>query len=138
MSLEWPPELTLFLDRGASVNLLTTALRGLGVGFVRHDAIFPQATPDTEWLAHAGQAGWLVLTLDQNISYNSLEKAALLSSGVGSFVLVAKKLNGQRIADCITKALPAMRDFARATPRPFIAKIYADSRVLAQPLAAKP
>lgn len=74
----------------------------------------------------------------QNISYNNLEKAALLSSGVGSFVLVAKKLNGQRIADCITKALPAMRDFAKATTRPFIAKIYADSRVLAQLGAEKP
>ncbi|MEJ7658447.1 MAG: hypothetical protein WKG07_01890 [Hymenobacter sp.] len=92
MSLEQPPEFTLFLDSGASVNILMTALRELGVDFVRHDAIFPQATPDTEWLAHAGRAGWLVLTLDQNISYNNLEKAALLSSGVGSFVLVAKKI----------------------------------------------
>ncbi|AMR27222.1 hypothetical protein A0257_08995 [Hymenobacter psoromatis] len=118
MSLEWPPDFTLFLDRGASVNLLMTALRELGVDFIRHDAVFPQATLDTEWLAHAGRAGWLVLTLDQNSSYNNLEKAALLSSGVGSFVLVAKKLNGQRIADCITKALPAMRDFAQATPGP--------------------
>lgn len=48
MSLERPPEFTLFLDRGASVNLLMTALRELGVDFVRHDDIFPQATPDTE------------------------------------------------------------------------------------------
>ncbi|WP_223648651.1 hypothetical protein [Hymenobacter psoromatis] len=135
MSLEQLPEFTLFLDRGASVHLLMSALRELGVNFVRHDDIFPQATPDTEWLAHAGRAGWLVLTLDQNISYNNLEKAALLSSGVGSFVLVAKKLNGQRIANCIIKALPAMQAFAKHTTRPFIAKIYADSRVLAQPLA---
>lgn len=70
------------------------------------------------------------MTLDQNISYNSLEKQALLTSGAGSFVLVAKNQNGQKITDCIVRALPAMRDFARRTARPFIAKIYADGRVL--------
>lgn len=47
MSLEWPPEPTLFLDRGASVNLLVNALRSLSVPVVRHDDLFPQNTPDT-------------------------------------------------------------------------------------------
>ena len=131
MSLDWPPELTLFLDRGASVNLLVAALRALSVPVVRHDDLFPQNTPDTIWLAHAGHEGWLILTLDQNISYNDLEKQALLRSGAGSFVLVAKNQNGQKITDCIVQALPAMRDFARRTALPFIAKIYADGRVLA-------
>lgn len=132
MSLEWPPELTLFLDRGASVKLLVAELTSANVNFVRHDDLFPQNTLDTVWLTEVGRRGWLVLTLDQNIRYNALEKQALLSSGVGSFVLIAKNFSGQRIADCIVKALPAMATFAQHTSRPFIAKIYADSRV--QPL----
>lgn len=70
-----------------------------------------------------------MLTLDQRIRYNPLEVRALLASGVGSFILVAKNLPGQQIADCILRALPAMQAFAARTPRPFIAKIYVDGRV---------
>lgn len=131
MSLEWPPDLILFLDRGASVGLLIAALEQHGIPFKRHDDLFPQNTLDTVWLREVGRRGWLALTHDQRIRYNALEIQALLSSNVGSFVLTARVFSGQRITDCILKALPAMLAFAQSTPRPFIAKVYADSRVKA-------
>lgn len=74
MSLDSPPEFTLFLDRGASVNLLISALQEQGVAFVRHDDLFPQNSPDTVWLTEVGRRGLFVLTLDQRIRYNPLEK----------------------------------------------------------------
>lgn len=135
MSLDLPPDFTLFLDRGMSVNLLLTELQTMGVPFVRHDDIFPQNTPDTVWLAEVGRRGWLVLTLDQRIRYNPLEKQALLASGIGSFILVAKNLPGRQIAASIVRALPAMATFTTRTARPFIAKIYADGRVQALEVA---
>ncbi len=131
MNLDLQPEFILFLDRGMSVNLLVAELQELVVPFVRHDDIFPQNTPDIVWLTAVGKAGWFVLTADQRIRYNPLEKQALLAGGVGSFILVAKNLPGRQIAASIVRALPAMRAFAARTPRPFIAKIYADGRVQA-------
>lgn len=129
MSLDSPPEFTLFLDRGASVKRLLEYLQEQGVSFVRHDDFFPQNTPDTVWLTKVGAQGWFVLTLDQRIRYNPLEKQALLASGIGSFIIVAKNQTGQELAACVRRALPAMRAFAARTPRPFIAKVYADGRV---------
>ena len=57
-----------------SVNLLVAELQELVVPFVRHDDIFPQNTLDTVWLTAVGKAGWFVLTADQRIRYNPLEK----------------------------------------------------------------
>lgn len=55
MSLDLPPEFTLFLDRNASVRLLITALQARRIPFVRHDDIFLQDAPDTVWLAEVGR-----------------------------------------------------------------------------------
>lgn len=99
------------------------------VSHVRHDDYFPQNTLDTDWLPEVGRRGWFVVTRDERIRYNPLEKLALLHSGVGAFIMVGKNMTGQLMADCLKKALPKMAEFIRENPRPFIAKIYADGRI---------
>jgi len=119
------------VDRSVASRQVLAELAAAGAQLLRHDDLFAQNTPDTEWLVEAGRQNWLVLTMDQRIRYNPLEQMALLNSGVGAFILVAKNLNGAATAACLVAALPAIRAFAARTARPFIAKVYADGRVVA-------
>ncbi len=107
-------------------------LREQRVAFYRHDDLFAQNTPDTDWLPEIGKRQWFVVTQDQRIRYNPLEKMALLSSGIGAFIVVGKNLSGALQAACIRLAPPRMREAATHMPRPFIVKVYADGRL--QPL----
>ena len=125
-----PPEPVFFLDRAMSARRVVEALQEAGAVFHRHDDSFPQNTLDTDWLPHVGQQGWFVITQDLRIRYNPLEKKALLENRVGAFILVGKNLSGAGMAECVRRALPKMTDLARQQPRPFIAKVYADGRVL--------
>ena len=127
-SLETPPEPIFFLDRAVAKKTVEM-LREQAIIFHRHDDLFPQNTLDTEWLPEVGRRGWFVITQDQRIRYNPLEKLALLGSGVGAFILVGKNMSGAGQADCLRLALPQMREFIRRTTRPFIVKIYADGRL---------
>ena len=47
----------------------------------------PQGTPDTEWLAHAGREGYVVITQDANITRNDAEMQAIIDNNVRCFVL---------------------------------------------------
>lgn len=124
-----PPEPVYFIDRSIASQRVLDALRQAGAAFVRHDDQFAQDTPDTVWLAEAGRRGWVVLTMDQRIRYNRLEREALLGNHVGAFIMVAKNLSGAQTAACLVAALPTLRDFVARTPLPFIAKLYADGRL---------
>lgn len=88
-----------------------------------HDDHFPPAAKDEEWLTHAGRNGWIVLTKDHRIRYRNLERTALMSAGVGAFVLTAGDLNGDEMAKIFVKALPAISKFLAKHRKPFIAKI---------------
>jgi hypothetical protein len=56
------------------------ALRGAGLDVRVHDDLFPQGTEDVIWLRDAGAHGWVVLTRDDRIRYNQLEKEAVLAT----------------------------------------------------------
>jgi hypothetical protein len=51
-----------------------------------HDDLFAQGTEDIVWLAEAGDNRWVVLTRDDRIRYNQLEKQAVLPRISGSSV----------------------------------------------------
>ncbi len=124
-----PPEPIYFVDRSIASQRVLDALRAAGATFVRHDDLFAQDTPDTVWLAEAGRQRWVVLTMDQRIRYNRLEREALLANGVGAVIMVAKNLSGAQTAACLVAALPRLRTFVAQTPLPFVAKLYADGRL---------
>ena len=119
-----PPEPTaFFLDRSLGKNRIALELRQAGVTVHVHDDHFPPAAKDEEWLTHAGQKGWVVLTKDHRIRYRNLERTALMSAGVGAFVLTAGGLNGNEMARIFVTALPAIAKLLTKHRRPFIAKI---------------
>ena len=86
--------------------------------------MFPQATQDVVWLAEAGAQRWVVITRDDRIRYNQLEKQAVLAAKVRFFSITSSSLTGDEAALLI---LSAHRSITRLCRRHaatgFIAKI---------------
>ena len=71
----------------------------------------------------AGENGWVVLTKDKNIRFHSREKDALVAHGVKAFVLTAKALNAEEMADVFVRALPSMARVLGKHEGPFVATV---------------
>lgn len=135
-----PEEITFFIDASLGGKTLGEALRNASARVEFHDTHFPQGTPDAVWLTEAGARHWVVLTKDEQIRYNELERQALLSAGVRAFVLTAKGLRASEYAQVFVEALPAIYRLLSRRPGPFIAKVTrgADVVLLTPPGRKKP
>lgn len=104
-------------------------LRAAGWLVERHDDHFAADTPDPDWIAGAGKRGWIILTADERIRYNPLEKAAFLKSGTLIFLLANRKsMTGAEMADAFIAAETSIvRAIARQSP-PAIFKISVSER----------
>src|SRR5262249_54932445 len=71
-----PEPLVFFIDRSLGRKKVPEALRAAGLEVRVHDELFPQGTQDVVWLSEAGANGWVVVTRDDRIRYNQLEKQA--------------------------------------------------------------
>jgi len=77
------------------------ALRAAGLDVRVHDELFPQATEDVVWLTEAGAKRWVVITRDDRIRYNQLEKQAVLASKLRFFSITSSALTGDEAATLI-------------------------------------
>jgi hypothetical protein len=116
-----PPEATrvFFTDRHIG-HKVAAELRAQGEAVVRHDDVFPQDAPDEAWLLRVGREGWVAITCDTRIRRHPAERRALVESGALVFVVTARRLTGQQMAELIGAALPAMRMIAATATRPAI------------------
>ena len=79
----------IFVDRSVPRSVVT-ALRAVRDDVEWLEPRFPHDTPDPEWLAEAGKAGWLVITRDQRIRTRPFEQryrralGRLLHSGLSA------------------------------------------------------
>jgi hypothetical protein len=78
-----------------------------------HDELFPQATQDVIWLAEAGAQRWVVVTRDDRIRYNQLEKQAVLAAKLRFFCIRSPSLTGEEAASLLLSAVPAMARLCR-------------------------
>ena len=100
------------------------ALRGAGLDIRVHDDLFPQGTEDVVWLRDAGVHRWVVLTRDDRIRYNQLEKEAVLAARLRFFSITSSSLTGDEAAALILSAVRAMSLLCRRHSKyGFIAKI---------------
>lgn len=100
------------------------ALRAAGVEIRVHDELFPQGTEDIVWLREAGFNGWIVITRDDRIRYNQLEKQAVIAARLRFFSITSSSLTGEEAAALILSALDKMSRLCRQhSKRGFIAKI---------------
>ncbi|MGE0554265.1 MAG: hypothetical protein AB7R55_12625 [Gemmatimonadales bacterium] len=114
-----------FTDRDLG-NLVPDLLRRAGIPVERHSEHFAPDAKDVEWLGEVAGRGWYVLTRDGRIRYKPNELAAVMTSGLGLFVLVGKARHGQLAANVIN-TMPRVLGFIARTDRPFIAKVYRPS-----------
>lgn len=115
--------LVFFLDRSLECSAISEAFSNAGVAVELHRSYFEGNAPDEEWLAEAGRQNWVVLTRDTRIRYHPNEKQALINSRVRVFVLTAKGLKGQEMADLLVKRLAKIQKIAEELPAPFIASV---------------
>jgi predicted nuclease of predicted toxin-antitoxin system len=115
--------LTFFLDRSLGREIIATALRQSGLRIEIHDDHFAADERDEIWLRDVGNRGWIVLTKDRRIRYRTIEREALLSSGVRAFVLTSGNVTGQEMAQLFVKSINRMKRFLAKNRGPFVAKI---------------
>jgi hypothetical protein len=100
------------------------ALRSAGADVKVHDELFPQGTEDVVWLSEAGAHRWVVLTRDDRIRYNKLEKQAVLAANLRFFSITSSSLTGDEAAALLVSALGLISRLCRQhSKRGFIAKI---------------
>jgi PIN like domain len=76
------------------------------------------------WLAAAGAQRWVVITRDDRIRYNQLEKQAVLAANLRFFSITSSSLTGDEAATLILSAVRAMTQLCRRhAAAGFIAKI---------------
>ena len=100
--------LTFFLDRQIGKYVVATALRAAGAQVEVHDDHFGQSTPDLEWIPEVGRRGWVLITKDQNIRRNALERAAYEAAGVRGFIATGKDMSGKELGELLVRCLPYM------------------------------
>lgn len=93
-----PPKDIFFVDRSLGRRIVPAALREAGHSVVAHDDQFKQDAPDEEWLAVAGDSGWLVLSADKAIRRTTNEIEAFKRHGVLAVFLTSGNLSGPDLA----------------------------------------
>lgn len=96
-----------------------------GVEIVVHclDDYFPPDAPDEEWLKHAGENNWIVITKDKKIRYRKPEFEMVRKYNVRMFTLTSGNITAEDMGDILSKSIPAIAKFIRTTQPPFIATI---------------
>lgn len=118
-----PEEPVFFLDRCLGSKTVADALRAAGAKVEVHCDHFVHDCPDQDWLKVVGPKGWIVLTKDKWIKRRELERRALEIAGVATFVLAAKDLKGEEIAEIFVLALPRLRQVVVNHSRPLLGTV---------------
>lgn len=110
--------LTFFLDHQIGRYLVAEKLREAGATVEVHLDHFRGDAPDTEWIPVVGRKGWVLITKDQNIRRNPLERAAYAAAKLRGFVATGKDMSGPELGDLLVRCLPgiARRAYNRQGP----------------------
>jgi hypothetical protein len=111
--------------------LVAQALRAADpeITVVAHDDVFPQDTPDEDWLPLVGERQWILITKDQKIRKHPLQKRALLAARVRAFFFTGGNITGPEMAEIVSAQLPSILKLAAATSAPFLARITGSGQV---------
>ncbi len=93
------------------------------IRYERHLDHFGSGTPDATWLPLVGKNGWSLLTVDQKIRYNELERRAVIRHRVREFVFTSGNLGRDELARILGVAIGRMVKVFQNQEPPFIATI---------------
>lgn len=121
-----PPEFVYFTDRDLG-RRFAQALRAAGFAVEAHDEHFGPTTLDQEWLPTVARRGWIVLTHDQRLRYESPAVAAAMRANARVVVIIAKGLRHDQLAELVLENRRRVERFLRRHKAPFLAKLRRDS-----------
>jgi predicted nuclease of predicted toxin-antitoxin system len=92
------PDPEFFIDRSLGRYQLAGALREIGWTVHTHFEVYgdrDEDVDDVEWVAYAGEHGYVVLMRDTRIRRRAVERQALVDAGVRAFVLTAGQVTAE-------------------------------------------
>jgi hypothetical protein len=123
------PDHTFFTDRDLG-HQVPAILKAAGLNVERHDDHFAPLTPDTTWLRAVGQRGWIALSHNKGIRYNTGERDMAMRASAALFFLIGSTTH-EILARNFVQSLDRVEEFLAVHQRPFIARIYRPTPVSA-------
>ncbi len=117
--------LTFFLDHQIGRYQVAAILRASGAKVEVHLDHFAGDAPDIEWIPEVARRNWVLITKDQHIRRNPLEREAYRAAKLRGFVATGKDMNAQELGDLLVRCLPGM---VRRTAGKLGPSLYAISR----------
>jgi PIN like domain len=121
--------ITFFVDRSSGKKQFVEGLKELGLNVERHDDHFSETTIDVDWLAKCGENDWVVISGDKKIKRNSIEKTALLNTGLAAFFFTSNELTEEKRIEIISKGLKRIANILSTHQKPFIARLDKEGKV---------
>lgn len=118
-----------FIDRCLGGINMANFLRELSILVEVHDDHFRKDAQDIDWIREVTNRGWVILTRDESIGRNNLEKLAVFDAKARLFALVSKQATHRLLRDIMQKAYPNILDFLEKNNAPFMSKVYRDGKV---------
>lgn len=116
---------TYFCDRNLG-RKFPLRLRELGLAVELHDDHFSQEERDEIWIPRVSLQNWIILTLDERIRFNKVEKALLLAYKARVILLPNPKERTPgwllQVAQEFAAAQAQVERFLSKTPSPFVAR----------------
>lgn len=112
--------LTFFLDYQIGRHVVADALRTAGARVEVHIDHFPMNAPDTEWIPHVAARDWVLITKDQHIHRNMLERETYRDAGLRGFVVTGDNMSGRDLAVLLVRCLNGMARRAAGRPGPLL------------------
>ena len=122
-------KIVFFLDTCLGNRKIAEAIRAMGISVETHDQHFRKNALDTEWISQIAEKEWIILTKDERIGKNALERRAVARTGLRMFTFTSQQLSGDDMVKILQKAIIPMQKFIEKNPAPFIAKIHKDGSV---------
>lgn len=127
---------TFFIDDALGAHALSRKMREMGYD-VRvlleevgkgPEPIESRNEDDEVWIPKIARKGWIILTSDK-ARFRPLQGQVFLSAKAAAFILTANKLNGEKLAEVVVKALPKIEKMCLKGTRPILGKITGSSQV---------
>lgn len=121
-----PPSRTVFyLDENVDCGTIVTALRRLDICIERHRDHFLPGEDDVVWLPAVAERGWVIITKDRDPQRHPIVRDAFLAAKAKVFILRAKDLTGEGLANLLSDRIRKMDRLARNTRAPCLFKVTA-------------
>jgi predicted nuclease of predicted toxin-antitoxin system len=112
--------LSFFLDHQIGRYQVAEILRAAGAKVEVHLDHFPGDMPDVEWIPEVARRDWVLITKDQNIRRNPLERAAYRAARLRGFVVTGKDMNAKELGELLVRCLAGMTRRTAGRPGPML------------------